>query len=142
MIERHEDRRVSFATVSADRSVLLEEPSPCLGVRHAPGRVRCQLNGAVRGAAFRSLLSTSRSTPPAGTRALLVIGVERVAVMLVPAVPAVAGSRRVRRDLVTTDSAMLVLVRRTARWGAGVLWPVVAIGRIVELSRQNLIRLK
>jgi hypothetical protein len=45
---------------------------------------------------------------------------------------------------VMTCSAMLMLVRRDARLSAGsfVLRPFVAIGRIVKLSRQNVMRLK
>lgn len=131
VIERHQDCRESLAAVGADGSVLLEEPSSRFRISYATRRMRCQLDRAVRCASFGALLSATRSATPTGSRALRVF---RFGVRLVmPGMPAMIRRRRMRGDLIT-GSVMMLLMRRTAQWSSGMLWPFVAIGRIVKLS--------
>jgi len=65
VIERHQDRRVSLATISADGSVLLEKPSPRFGVGDPARWMRRELERPVRCASFGALLTASGATSPA-----------------------------------------------------------------------------
>jgi hypothetical protein len=62
MVERHRCWREALTAVGTDRSMLLEKPSPSLGVGNASGRMRRELKGPVGGATLRTLLPAS---PPA-----------------------------------------------------------------------------
>jgi hypothetical protein len=107
VVQRHRYRGEALTAVGTDRSVLLEEPSPSLGVSDATGRVRGELQGPVRRTAFGALLPTSSPGP---LRPWMVV--------------------------VWRQDTAMVMVRRTALEGA-LLGPFVAIGRIVKISRQN-----
>jgi len=94
--------------------MLFEEPSPSLGVGDASRGMRGELEWPVRCAALCALL-------PASSAAAIRSRVLRVGQATV---------------LVRPVTSMVVMVRRTAREGA-LLWPFVAVGRVVMISRQT-----
>ena len=63
VVERHRGFREPLTAVGTDGTMLLKEPSPRFGVGDASRRVRGELEGAMRCAAFGALLSASRAAP-------------------------------------------------------------------------------
>lgn len=112
VVERHRRGREAIAAIRADRTVLLEEPSPGLGVGDASRGMRGELQGAVRCAALGALLSAS------------------------PASAMRAGMLAVRDGVLLRQDTSEMMVRRTALKGA-LLGPFVAIGRVLKMSRQT-----
>ena len=112
VVESHCRGSETLTTVGADRTVLLEEPSPCLGVGDASGGMRGELEWPVGSATLRALLSASPATA--------------------------LGSRMARfgQGLVKRQGTSMMMMRRTAR-NRALLWPFVAIGRIVKMSGQT-----
>lgn len=104
MVERHCCRGEALTTVGTDRSMLLKEPSPSLGVGDATGWVRGELERPVRCTALRALLPASSS---ATLRAWMLV--------------------------VVRQGTAMMMVRRTALERA-LLRPFVAIGRILKMS--------
>ena len=107
MVECHRCRGEALTAVGTDRSMLLKEPSPSLGVGDASGRMRGELQRSVRGTALGALFTAS---PAAALRARMLV--------------------------VWRPGAAMMMMRRTALEGA-LLGPFVAIGRIVKMSGQN-----
>ena len=118
VVEGHRRRGKALAAVGADRTMLFEKPSPSLGVGDASRRMRGELERAVRCAAFGALLPAS----PASAMRATMLAVGRGVLM------------RQRRG--TSE----MMVRRTALKRA-LLRPFVAIGRVVKMSRQTVMRL-
>jgi hypothetical protein len=113
VVERHRRGREAITAVRADGAMLLEEPSPGLGVGDASRGMRGELQGAVRCAAFGALLSAS---PASAMRA--------------------GGMLTVRDRVLLRQATSEMMVRRTALEGA-LLGPFVAIGRVLKMSRQT-----
>lgn len=112
VVERHRRGREAITAVRADRTMLLEEPSPGLGVGDASCGMRGELQGAMRCAAFGALLSSS------------------------PASAMRAGMLAVRDRVLLYQGTSEMMVRRTALEGA-LRGPFVAIGRVLKMSRQT-----
>jgi hypothetical protein len=112
VVEGHCRGSESLTTVGADRTVLLEEPSPCLGVGDASRGMRGELEWPVGSAALRALLSASSATALRSRMA------------------------RVGRGVVKRQGTSMMMVRRTAR-NRALLWPFVAIGRVLKMSGQT-----
>jgi hypothetical protein len=112
VIESHCRGSETLTTVGANRTVLLEEPSPCFGVGDASRGMRGELEWPVGSATLRALLSASPATA--------------------------LGSRMIRfgRGVVKRQGTSMMMVRRTAR-NRALLRPFVAIGRIVKMSGQT-----
>lgn len=112
VIESHCRGSETLTTVGADGTVPLEEPSPCLGVGDASRGMRGELEWPVGSATLRALLSASAATA--------------------------LGSRMARfgRGVVNRQGTSMMMVRRTAL-NRALLWPFVAIGRIVKMSGQT-----
>ena len=128
VVERHRGFREPLTAVGTDGTMLLEEPSPRFGVGDASGGVRGELDRAVRCAALGALLSASRAAPSSRAGAF---GIEHFMVSPDYSRATVAGS--------------MMVMRRTARSATGAMvlrGPVVAIGRVVKLSRQNVMLVK
>jgi len=123
MVERHRRFGESLAAVGADRTMSSQEPASCFRIGDTAGRMRGQLDRAVRYTTLRALLSSSRA--PASMRA----GPFVIEHFLVH--PMRMGAR---------GGGSMMLMRRAARSGTGavlLLWPVVAVGRVVKMSRQT-----
>jgi len=112
VVERHCRGREALTAVGADGPMSLEEPPPSLGVGDASGRMRRQLEGPVRCAALGALLSSSAT---AALRPWM---------------------RGVGQGFLLRPATSMMMVRRTALDGA-LLWPFVAVGRVVKISRQT-----
>jgi len=112
VVESHCRGSETLTTVGADGTVPLEEPSPCLGVGDASRGMRGELEWPVGSATLRALLSASAATP--------------------------LGSRMARfgRGVVKRQGTSMMMVRRAAL-NRALLWPFVAIGRIVKMSGQT-----
>jgi hypothetical protein len=127
MVERHRRFGEALTAVGTHRPMSLEEPSPRFRVGDASRGMRGELDRPVRRAALRGLLSASRAATAGGSCGSSA-GTMTVLYHLVvsPMIRSWAGA---------TGSVMMV--RRTF-----VLRPFVAIGRVVKMSRQNLVRLE
>jgi hypothetical protein len=114
VVECHGRGSEALATVGADRTVPLEEPSPCLGVGDASRGMRGKLEWPVGSAPLRALLSSS---PATALRSEMV--------------------RFGRGGFVKCQgTSVMMMVRRTAL-NRALLWPFVAIGRILKMSGQT-----
>jgi len=131
VIECHCRFGESITAVRTYGPVLLQKPSPRFCIGDASSGMRCELDRPVRRASFGALFSTPTARSGwASTVAMLVF--EQLLVRPVMRSRARRGGPR-----------SMMMVRRRARGRAGsFVLPLVAVGRIVMLSRQKVLRLK